>query len=190
MSPGTNEEAEDRCATYERLAALFDGAIDESVADRADAQSDYVRLFVTARNGVPAPLYASWYLDRTLCGPSLQWVESEYHAEGLAPALDAAEPADYLSCELEYLYFLARHERAALATDDVDALLACRTAQLRFLDGHLRRWLPDFVRCARSAGPGPVYAKGLEQLERFVSEERARLVSLCGDAGSRDTPPG
>jgi len=162
--------------SYERLAALFDGDID-AVSEREAAAADYVRLFIVTRDGVTAPLYASWYLDGALLGPSKDWVEREYLAEGVALADDAEQPADYLPCELEYLYFLGRHERAAELTSDEPALQAARSAQRRFLEEHLLRWLSGFLRDARAAAPGPFYAAALDLLERFTSEERARLVN-------------
>jgi TorA maturation chaperone TorD len=160
----------------ERLAAIFDGDLG-SVPDPEIAAADYVRLFVVARQSVTAPLYASWYLDGALLGPSKNWVEREYLAQGVALAEDAEQPADYLSCELEYLFFLARHERAAELTGDEPALQAARSAERRFLDQHLLRWLPAFLRAARDAVPGEVFAAALDDLERFVSEERARLLN-------------
>lgn len=159
----------------ERLATIFDGDLG-SVPDPEAAAAEYVRLFVVARQNVTAPLYASWYLDGALLGPSKDWVEREYLAEGVALAEDAEQPADYLPCELEYLAFLARHERAAELTGDEPALLAARSAQRRFLEEHLLRWLPAFLRDAREAAPGVVFATALDDLERFVSEERARLL--------------
>jgi putative dimethyl sulfoxide reductase chaperone len=161
---------------YERLAALFDG---ETAGDSRDeaTEAEYARLFVLGPNGRTAPPYASCYLDGQLLGLSREWVEHEYLAEGLALADDAEEPADYLPCELEYLFFLARHERAAETIGDDGALASARAAQRRFLDQHLLRWLPQFLRQARAANPDPFYAAALDSLESFVSEERARLSS-------------
>jgi TorA maturation chaperone TorD len=163
--------------SYERLAALFDGEIGDDDPGDEITRAEYVRLFVLASDGHVAPLYASWYLDGELLGPSREWVEGEYRAQGLDVAPDAEQPADYLPCELEYLFFLQRHERAAETVADASALTWARDAQRRFLDAHLLRWLPGFLRQARAASPDPFHANALDWLEHFVSEERARLLN-------------
>lgn len=160
--------------SYERLAAVFDGELPDQQDDVTRAE--YVRLFVLSGEGRPAPLYASWYLDGELLGPARDWVEREYLAQGITLADDAEQPADYLPCELEYLFFLGRHEHAAEATGDDSARASTRDAQRRFLDEHLLKWLPRFLAQARAARPGTFYGQALDALERFVSEERARLL--------------
>lgn len=162
--------------SYEQLAALFDGEL-AAETDNELARAEYVRVFILAAGRQTAPLYASWYLDGQLLGPSREWVEQEYLAEGVTLADDAQQSADYLPCELEYLFFLSRHERAAEATGDAAALASARAAQRRFLEQHLIKWLPRFLEQARAAHPGPFIAQALDSLEGFVSEERARLLN-------------
>jgi TorA maturation chaperone TorD len=182
---------------WERLARIFDGDVEPlpalpsggnaisgpirrrldalraaiAAADPDEARADHVRLFVTGRDGVPAPPYESWYIDGDLFGPSTRRVEEMYAAQGLARAEEGGEPADYLSTELEFLYFLARHELAARAVGDRDALLAVCDAQNRFVHAHLGRWVPSFVRRTRAADPGPVYAAAIDLLETALTAD-------------------
>lgn len=182
------------------LAQLFDGALDdlparpdpggaspdvsgkaravcialrESRAD--DVLADHTRLFVNGRGGVAAPPYASWYLDRQLLGPSSRWVEQAYARQGLERAPDAGEPADYLGAELEFLFFLARHELAARSTADHDALRAVLDSERQFVLGHMARWVPAFISRIRSAEPGPVFAAATDLLSAVVEQEVKRL---------------
>ncbi len=139
-----------------------------AASDPEAVRAEHVRLFVTARGGVAAPPYESWYVDRELSGPSARQVEAAYAEQGLIRAEDAGEPADYLPAELEFLYFLARHEVAARAVEDESALAAVQDAAAAFIRAHLARWVRPFVARLRSAGPDQVHAAAAELLEAAV----------------------
>lgn len=69
-------------------------------------ETEYVRLFVAAEGGVPAPLYESCHRNespRTM-GASALSMRTRLAEAGLEVALDSNEPADHLCIELEYLY--------------------------------------------------------------------------------------
>jgi TorA maturation chaperone TorD len=168
-----------RLAAYESLARVFDGDADD--VRSADAQATYTRLFVTAQEGVAAPPYASWYLDGRIHGPTCQWVRRAYAAQGLEPADDAGEPPDYISTELEFMYFLARHEHAAAETGDSAALALVRRGEAEFLL-HLAQWIPAFVARVRAADPGPVYLAASRQLEDLIREHAAQLSTVRSKA--------
>lgn len=157
-------------AAVERLRAALAGS------DTSEAQADAVRVLLTNREGIPAPPYASWYLDGCLLGPATRWVEREYAAAGLDVAPDADEPADYLGAELEYLLFLSRHEQAARVVGDTEALASNRARQRQFHDEHFARWLPSFVAAVRGAHPGPVLKLTADLLEAFVADQGAWLA--------------
>ncbi len=140
-------------------------------ADTSEAQADAVRLLVTNPAGVPAPPYASWYLDGCLLGPTTRWVEAEYASAGLDVAADAGEPADYLGAELEYLFFLSRHEHAARIVADLTALSSVRDRERRFHDQHFSRWVPAFISAVRGATPAPVLKFTADVLEAFVADQ-------------------
>lgn len=69
---------------------------------------EYVRLFISHRDGIAAPLYESCYEyeNAPLMGPAAVRMKDLFESEGLALADNFNEPPDHLSIELEYLYFL------------------------------------------------------------------------------------
>ena len=68
----------------------------------------YVRLFITAKGGIVAPLYESCYEfeGAPLMGRAATEMKKRFEAQGLSVADNIQEPPDHLSIELEYLYFL------------------------------------------------------------------------------------
>lgn len=144
---------------------------------RIDVEAEQVRLFVNAPGGIPAPPYASYYLDGTLLGPSCAWVAQEYRRQALEVDTRAGQPADFAGTELEYLYFLCRHQIAARLTGDDAARDAAARAEARFFRTHLALWLPRFLRDVRSAAPDGVVGRVADLLEAFCREESARLAA-------------
>ncbi len=100
------------------LKAEFDKSIQELKAiirESSDADDlyqhldeAYVRLFISAKGGIPAPLYQSCYEyeNAPLMGPPAMEMKHRMEAAGLSMGKDIHEPPDHLSVELEYLYFL------------------------------------------------------------------------------------
>lgn len=199
---GTNEDT--RSWVYRELGGLFDRVPDvlrfeqpaapayprtqealRSLCREFEAwprerlESELVRLCVNAPGGIPAPPYASWYLDGSLLGPSRQWAADQYRAQGLEAGADAGQPADFVAIELEYLYFLCRHQRAARLTRDAPAFQAAARAEADFFRQHVSLWLPRFARdLAAAAAPGGVFARVGQALAAFCAEEEARLEAL------------
>lgn len=193
-----------RLWTYEYLGQLFDGtlnhlpeppdaaasppevtaaasAIRAAVAQAStdDVLADHARLFINDRRGVAAPPYASWYLDRQLLGPSSRWVEQAYARQGLERAPDAGEPSDYVGAELEFLFFLGRHELAARSTDDPAALAMVLDHERAFVLSHVVRWLPEFIAQVRAAKPGPVFGAAADLLWAVMQDDTRRLSTDC-----------
>jgi TorA maturation chaperone TorD len=149
-----------------------------ALADPAALAEEQVRLFVNAPGGVPAPPYASWYLDGTILGPSTALVAEAYAGQCLAAAVEGGPPPDYLPTELEFLHFLCRHQEAARATGDAPALVAARDAETRFLQAHFFRWVPRVASAIHDAAPGPVFARVADVLAAFCAEEAYRPARL------------
>ena len=150
---------------------------------REQIEVELVRLFVNAAGGVPAPPYASWYLDGQLLGRASDWAAREYRRQCLEVGEDAGHPADFIGTELEYLYFLCRHQRAAELTGDQEALELALAAQMRFHRRHLARWLPAFTRAIRGAAAGGFFSRVAAVLDAFGPEEEQHLALL--EAASR-----
>lgn len=153
------------------------GAIRQALAESSSetVSADYARLFVNAPGGVAAPPYASWYLDGRLRGPSCDFAEQAYAAQGLESTPDAGEPPDYVGAELEFMYFLARHEFAARTTGDDEALGSVLVGEAEFVLRHLARWLPAFVARIRAADSGPVFNTAADLLWAVVQDDVRRL---------------
>jgi TorA maturation chaperone TorD len=72
-------------------------------------EQGYVRLFVNAKDGIAAPLYASCYEDETephLMGAAAVRMQNALVDLGISISDDIGEPPDHLSIELEVLYYL------------------------------------------------------------------------------------
>jgi TorA-specific chaperone len=75
-------------------------------------ETDYVRLFISHRDGIAAPLYESCYVGvepgetvSLMGGPAVR-MKRCLESKGLTIDSHVSEPPDHLSIELEYLYFL------------------------------------------------------------------------------------
>jgi TorA-specific chaperone len=86
-------------------------------------EEGYVRLFISAKGGITAPLYESCYEfeGAPLMGRAAAEMKERFEAKYLSVADTIQEPPDHLSIELEYLYFLLdkgwREEEDALAAE-------------------------------------------------------------------------
>ena len=71
-------------------------------------EEGYVRLFISAKGGITAPLYESCYEfeGAPLMGRAAAEMKERFEAKDLTVADTIQEPPDHLSIELEYLYFL------------------------------------------------------------------------------------
>jgi TorA-specific chaperone len=71
-------------------------------------EEEYVRLFISNRSGIKAPLYHSCYTagDGLLMGEPARMMKALLAEQGLDLERTVHEPPDHLSIELEYLYYL------------------------------------------------------------------------------------
>ena len=77
-----------------------------------------MRLFVSDREGVTAPLYESCYAKTEsgekalLMGAPAIDMKNRFESKGLRLSKDIHEPPDHISIEIEYLYFLLAKGRS------------------------------------------------------------------------------
>jgi TorA-specific chaperone len=74
----------------------------------SDLEETYVRLFISNRGGIVAPLYHSCYEYESapLMGVAAGNMQKRFESKGLSLSEALNEPPDHLSIALEYLYFL------------------------------------------------------------------------------------
>ncbi|NDV20468.1 hypothetical protein GO013_13715 [Pseudodesulfovibrio sp. JC047] len=133
------------------IQELGNTLISPKKADTAELETEYVRLFITSPNGVPAPLYASCHLDTTprTMGQSAVDMQARLHQAGLEIAMASNEPADHLTIELEYLYTLLAQGWSASPQDIRDSKDFARATMLP--------WVRTFRTALLSAHPHPVF---------------------------------
>ena len=103
-----------------------------------------------------------------------------YRAFGLETAQAAPERPDHLALELEFMAFLLREERLALASAGANAAATeqagvCADAQQSFLSDHLAWWVPSFARGLRRKAEHGFYLAVGHVLAAFMPIERSRL---------------
>ncbi|MDH3445914.1 MAG: molecular chaperone TorD family protein, partial [Deltaproteobacteria bacterium] len=105
-----------------------------------------------------------------------------YRAFGLTVRRDQHERADHISCECEFLSFLAMKEAFALEHRHKEMLADTLKAQKLFLRDHLGRFLPTFTHKLGREDPAGFYAKLADLGLRFVSLDANRLSIRLGAA--------
>lgn len=105
-----------------------------------------------------------------------------YNAFGLILKPGQHERADHISCECEFLMFLALKENYALEHDNPEMLAETQKAEKLFLRDHLGRFLPTFESKLRRHGDAGFYGLLGELCLRFVAAECARLQVPSGAA--------
>jgi TorA maturation chaperone TorD len=106
-----------------------------------------------------------------------------YRAFGLEPAARAAERADHVSVELEFMHVLAYREAYARVHHGPDQVALLVDAQRGFLRDHLARWVPALARRVGAQGADP-YARIAAALAAWVAADAAGL----GVAVDREDP--
>ena len=104
--------------TLDKLA-VFINSFQDSKAFFDTLEETYVRLFISSKDGITAPLYQSCYEydNAPLMGPPALLMQENFQKEGLSVSGQLNEPPDHLAIEIEFLYYLLQkgwvdHEEA------------------------------------------------------------------------------
>lgn len=123
----------------------------------------YIALFVNDIKGTPAPLYHSCYLDseNRLMGVSATDMRNRIERHGLSISLPGNEPADHLSIELEYLYYLLNK-----GWSESSAIYVLEAVQ--FAGGSMAAWVGRFFERISADGRFPFYTIAAQLLCAIV----------------------
>ncbi len=149
----------------------------------AGIRKDYQRLFGHSVRG-PVPLFETEYGRGTVFQQphELADISGFLHAFGLVQHPRSRDRVDHLSCECEFLLFLARKEAFANETGDGELLRATVGAERLFLKDHLGRFGPAFCRTLQRQDPGGFYGSLGGILQEFLQSECARFRVKTGSA--------
>ena len=186
-------------AALSEAAALLDGEEGMTLAKWArslaapavalrleELSAAYQDLFGHIARGA-VPLYETEYGDDTLFQrpQEMSDIAGFFRAFGLVPNPAARERIDHVSCELEFLAFLARKEAHALESGDTAMQEATHHATRLFLRDHLARFAPSFAQRLRREVPRGLYGNLGNLFLEFVQAECRRFQAPSGPASLR-----
>lgn len=147
----------------------------------AGMRKDYQRLFGHSVRG-PVPLYETEYGRGTVFQQphELADLSGFLCAFGLVQHPESRDRVDHLSCECEFLLFLARKEAFAYETGEGDLLRATVAAERLFLKDHLGQFGPAFCRILQRQDPEGFYGRLAGILQEFLQSECARFGVKTG----------
>jgi TorA maturation chaperone TorD len=161
---------------------LGDAALAELFADLALALDDdeltaalpaaHERLFGGAVRC--SPYEGSYEADPFRSTRQLADLAGIYRAFGAGTGGPAAERADHVGCQLEFLSFLVARRVQAECSGDTAHGGVCREAEDALLSSHLGRFLPPFVREVLAEATSPVHRLLALAAERLLVGELAR----------------
>jgi putative dimethyl sulfoxide reductase chaperone len=147
----------------------------------ATIESTYRMLFGHTARGAVTPYETEYGNEALFQQPQeLGDLMGFYHAFGLIVKASEHERADHISCECEFLAFLAMKEAYASEHRDTAMLEETIKAEKLFLRDHLGRFLPTFVRQLSREDAAGFYAKLADLGLRLVSLETNRLAVHLG----------
>jgi TorA maturation chaperone TorD len=173
-------------------AALLSGVGSRLVGIQADLQraalriqgstealrSDYVKLFVGPTR-LPAPPWESVYLTEgdLIFQESTLEVRAAYREAGYQAAGYPHEADDHLATELNFMMSLIEDTKLAYGNEDALLVRALLTAQGKFLEEHLNKWLLPFADRLNEKSP-----RGTEEFYPLAAYFVAELCARDAEA--------
>jgi TorA maturation chaperone TorD len=144
------------------------------------------RLFGHTSRG-PVPAYETEYGEDTLFQKPQEMSDIAGFLKAFGLVLDPRERErlDHVSCELEFLAFLARKEAHAIECGDQEMRAETRRATRLFLKDHLGRFVPSFASRVLREDRGGFYGALAALCLEFVRMECARFDAPAGPEGLR-----
>ncbi len=165
------------------LVEIIDALAQAGRAAAPSLSASYIAAFGHNAGGSVAPYETEYGNEALFQQPQeLGDLMGFYRAFGLTVRHDRHERADHISCECEFLSFLAMKEAFALEHRDKEMLADTLKAQKLFLRDHLGRFLPTFTHKLGGEDPAGFYAKLADLGLRFVSLDANRLNIFLGAA--------
>jgi TorA-specific chaperone len=203
LEPGAARVLTDAAAVLDAAApaglAEPAAALARPEADLDELRSSHQRLFGHTARGAVSP-YETEYGEEVLFQQpqELGDLAGFLRAFGLELRADAHERLDHVSCECEFLAFLAAKEAWALEAGDAEMRAATASASHLFLRDHLGRFAPAFSRLLARADAGGFFGAAADLLAALVRWDAHRLgvpigserLGLRPDPSTIDIPAG
>ncbi len=191
----------DAVAALAEAAALLDEDASPAASDRSDGLAGRVRALARVPDGAslelltlghlklfghtvrgPVPAYETEYGEDTLFQKPQEMSDIAGFLAAFGLVLDPHkhERIDHISCELEFLAFLARKEAHALESGSAAMRDETRRAVRLFLKDHLARIVPSFARRVVAADPAGFYGLLARLCDAFVRTECERYEAPAG----------
>jgi TorA maturation chaperone TorD len=192
------------------IAALLELAVSPAMADlSAGSARDLLRRYAASYNGevealqqefndlfaVPLERYVTPYeavyrdvrvvgeerIRGLLMGPSTVAVLQAYRENHFAVRPECPEFPDHIGVELSFMSLLCERERQGWEVGDMPAVHLLLTRELRFLEDHLLRWVPELSQRI-SANARTLFYRGIGHLtEEFIRADAAALARVCDE---------
>ena len=169
------ELLEEVCPTAVKFTQTMKDFFDQTEPE--ELAVEYAALFVGPFE-LKAPPYASVYLEnqRKVMGDSPMETLRLYQEAGLKH--DVKEPADHISIELEFLYYLISSELEAELQEDQKESLFLIAHQKKFLNQYLGKWIHPFCESVKKGTEKGYYHSLADCLTTFVSCELNAVNNL------------
>ena len=116
-----------------------------------------------------------------------------YVQAGFANIPGVDDQPDHIGAELRFLSLLCTAEAEALAQQEIAQSNEYRASRLRFLSGHVNRWIPQCCQRIREATQQPFYEGLTDAIESMISDDHASLIgdnSISSEGYLRSAPAG
>jgi TorA maturation chaperone TorD len=151
---------------------------------RASLGEEHVRLFQVGALSSLCPPFEAAYLDPSGFERGIRAVGVERAYARAGVTVSPGELPDHVGLELEFVSLLCAEEAEAWRALDEPRALESLRLQASFLDEHLLRWLPAFVRSVHSAASeGSFFVRLADATRAFVVHDRelARAILARAD---------